>query len=52
MFDRSKPDGVPRKLLDVGKITSLGWRPSTRLTDGIRATYDWYLKNASEARAS
>jgi GDP-L-fucose synthase len=52
VLDRSKPDGVPRKLLDVGKITSLGWRPSTRLTDGIRATYDWYLKNANEARES
>jgi GDP-L-fucose synthase len=52
VFDRSKPDGTPRKLLDVGKMTSLGWRPSTRLTDGIRATYDWYLKNAKQLRAS
>ena len=51
-FDRSKPDGTPRKLLDVGKITALGWRPRTRLTDGIRTTYDWYLKNAKQARAS
>ena len=32
-----------RKLLDVGKISALGWRASTRLADGIRATYDWYL---------
>jgi GDP-L-fucose synthase len=51
VFDRSKPDGTPRKLLDVGKITSLGWRPRTRLMDGIRATYDWYRKNAKQARA-
>jgi GDP-L-fucose synthase len=51
VFDRSKPDGTPRKLLDVGKITSLGWRPRMRLTDGIRATYDWYLKHAKQARA-
>ena len=52
VFDRSKPDGTPRKLLDVGKITALGWRARTRLADGIRATYDWYLKNAKQARAS
>jgi GDP-L-fucose synthase len=51
VFDRTKPDGTPRKLLDVAKITQLGWRPRTRLTDGIRATYDWYLKNAKQARA-
>jgi GDP-L-fucose synthase len=50
-FDRSKPDGTPRKLLDVGKITALGWQPRTRLPDGIRATYDWYLANAKQARA-
>jgi GDP-L-fucose synthase len=51
-FDRSKPDGTPRKLLDVGKITALGWQPRTRLRDGIRKTYDWYLANAKRARAS
>lgn len=51
VFDRSKPDGTPRKLLDVGKITALGWQPRTRLRDGVRATYDWYLRNAKEARA-
>jgi len=51
VFDRSKPDGTPRKLLDVGKMTTLGWRPQTKLRDGIRATYDWYLKNAKQARA-
>jgi GDP-L-fucose synthase len=43
VFDRSKPDGTPRKLLDVGKISSLGWRPRTRLPDGIRTTFEWYL---------
>jgi GDP-L-fucose synthase len=52
VFDRSKPDGTPRKLLDVGKITAIGWKPSTRLRDGIRKTYDWYLANANHARAS
>jgi GDP-L-fucose synthase len=52
VLDRSKPDGTPRKLLDVGKLSALGWRPRTRLSDGVRATYDWYLKNAKQARAS
>ena len=51
VLDRSKPDGTPRKLLDVGKLSALGWRPRTRLADGVRATYDWYLKNAKQARA-
>jgi GDP-L-fucose synthase len=45
-FDRSKPDGTPRKLLDVSKITGLGWRPRTPLRAGIRATYEWYLMHA------
>jgi GDP-L-fucose synthase len=51
VFDRSKPDGTPRKLLDVGKLTALGWQPSTTLADGIRTTYEWYLANAKQARA-
>ena len=50
MFDRSKPDGTPRKLLDVGKMRALGWQASTPLADGIRATYDWYLERV-ETRA-
>jgi GDP-L-fucose synthase len=52
VFDRSKPDGTPRKLLDVSKMTALGWQPRTHLRDGVRLTYDWYLKNANHARAS
>ena len=52
VFDRSKPDGTPRKLLDVGKMTALGWQPRTQLRDGVRVTYDWYLKNPKQARAS
>jgi GDP-L-fucose synthase len=51
VFDRSKPDGTPRKLLDVGKLKSLGWQPRTTLADGIRTTYEWYLANAKQARA-
>jgi GDP-L-fucose synthase len=46
VFDRSKPDGAPRKLLDVGKVRALGWQAQTPLAVGIRATYAWYLANA------
>jgi GDP-L-fucose synthase len=42
-FDRSKPDGTPRKLLDTTRLSALGWTPSISLEDGIRQTYDWYL---------
>ncbi len=44
-FDRSKPDGTPRKLLDTSKVTTLGWQPSIALADGIADTYDWYREN-------
>ncbi len=46
VYDRSKPDGTPRKLLDVARINSLGWKAKTDLRLGIKVTYDWYLKNA------
>ena len=42
IYDASKPDGTPRKLLDVAKLTALGWRPSISLEAGIRQTYEWY----------
>ncbi len=48
-FDPSKPDGTPRKLLDVSKLHALGWRAETKLADGIRLTYDWYLANAARS---
>ncbi len=44
VFDASKPDGTPRKLLDVTKLSSLGWRYRTALEGGIRQTYDWYRR--------
>ncbi len=50
VFDRSKPDGTPRKLLDVGKIAALGWRAQTTLATGIRRTYDWYLTHGKAAQ--
>ena len=51
VYDRSKPDGTPRKLLDVAKCTALGWRAHTKLADGIAATYAWYLSQ-NESRAA
>ena len=44
-WDHSRPDGTPRKLLDSSKIHKLGWQHSTSLLEGVRKTYDWYLKN-------
>jgi GDP-L-fucose synthase len=44
-FDTTKPDGTPRKLLDVSKINALGWTAKTTLREGIRKTIQWYLEN-------
>jgi GDP-L-fucose synthase len=49
-FDASKPDGTPRKLLDISKIKSLGWSPKISLREGIADAYDWFVKNQSTAR--
>lgn len=46
-FDRSKPDGTPRKLLDMSRLFALGWRPRIPLREGIRSTYEWFLQNGS-----
>lgn len=43
-FDKSKPDGTPRKLLDISRIRQIGWQPSVDLADGLARTYDWYLQ--------
>jgi GDP-L-fucose synthase len=50
-FDASKPDGAPRKLLDVSRLNAMGWRAKTQLHDGLRQTYDWYLANLEHLRA-
>jgi GDP-L-fucose synthase len=48
-FDHSKPDGTPRKLLEVSRAESLGWRPRIRLSDGIEATVKWYVRNIHQS---
>ena len=49
-WDPSKPDGAPRKLLDVSRLSAMGWKHSTSLRDGITQTYDWLLDNYDLAR--
>src|SRR6478609_775789 len=48
-FDSSKPDGTPRKLLSIGKLSSLGWTPKIDLEDGIRSTYEWWQSQSQAA---
>ena len=45
IWDSSKPDGTPRKLMDVSKMKEIGWQYATELEDGIKKTYQWYLEN-------
>lgn len=49
--DLSKPDGTPRKLLDISRIKALGWAPEVELEEGIRRTYEWFQAHNSELRA-
>jgi GDP-L-fucose synthase len=44
-FDSTRPDGTPRKLLDVSKLNKLGWQAKIPLRKGIESTYEWFLKN-------
>ncbi|NKB59423.1 MAG: NAD-dependent epimerase/dehydratase family protein [Alphaproteobacteria bacterium] len=50
-FDTSKPDGTPRKWLDVGRLAALGWRAKIGLRDGIASTYEWYLEQGGALAA-
>ena len=45
LFDRSKPDGTPRKLLDVSRLHALGWKHTIQLSEGIESTYRWFVAN-------
>ena len=47
VWDSTKPDGTPRKLLDVSKLHSLGWKHTMPLNEGIKSAYDWFLKNVA-----
>ena len=50
IFDSSKPDGTPRKLMDVSRLTSLGWAARISLEDGLRDAYQWFVDNQQHAR--
>ena len=50
LWDKSKPDGTPRKLMDVSKMRDLGWSYSTELTEGIEKTYQWFLENIKDLK--
>jgi GDP-L-fucose synthase len=50
IFDTTKPDGTPRKLLDVSRLRGLGWSPNIGLADGIRTTYEWFLHSSPTAK--
>lgn len=49
-FDKSKPDGTPRKLMDVSRLKALGWKSDTSLEEGLIKTYEWFLRNESSLR--
>ncbi len=51
-FDASKPDGTPRKLMDVSRLAAIGWQAQTGLRDGIAETYRWYLAHAADLRGA
>lgn len=48
VFDTSKPDGMPRKLMDTEKLNKLGWKPKIELREGLKQTIDWYMKTISK----
>ena len=50
-WDASKPDGTPRKLLDIARISALGWQPTIELANGIASTYDWYRQHSGSTVA-
>ena len=50
LFDTSKPDGTPRKLMSGDRLGEMGWRPSIDLEEGLRSTYEWFLENQATAR--
>jgi len=51
LWDTSKPDGTPRKLMDASRLEKLGWKAKTTLKDGLQTTYQWFLANQDDFRA-
>ena len=49
-FDEDRPDGTPRKVLDISRLSAMGWRPTITLAEGVAATYQWYLDNQEHVR--
>ena len=47
-YDSTKPDGTPRKLLDISRLIDLGWEPTVTLKEGIEKSYEWYLEHHDE----
>ena len=52
VYDRSRPDGTPRKLLDTSRMLGLGWKARTPLKEGLKPYYDWFLSNQGKLRES
>ena len=50
VFDATKPDGTPRKLLDVSRMKELGWEANIGLTEGLQDAYAWFLENYAQLR--
>ena len=50
VFDRSKPDGTPRKLLDVSRLVKMGWQARIGLREGIKETYEWFGEHLDQVR--
>jgi GDP-L-fucose synthase len=51
IWDNSKPDGTPRKLMDASKLKSLGWKPNIALSEGLASTYRWFIEHQGEFKA-
>lgn len=52
VFDTTKPDGTPRKLMDSSRLAAMGWRPTVALREGVEETYAWFLANVAETEAA
>jgi GDP-L-fucose synthase len=50
-WDSSKPDGTPRKVLDISRIKTIGWLPSVGISEGVRETISWFRENQSKVRS-